>query len=316
MAKKVAPKKNPPKSTKTTKAAPPRARAAPVASAASAVPVGESGALRGELTQLANIRAVFPALSEEASNAFFAQYSPESCRKRAESTKARDVFRGAMSWARTFGENAGKPGVDARRVRWFLDCASALGAALSGQATVKNPSLEARYADVVAKTTKLLDRTKRRARQAVGSSELHLGSLREATASEGEGGHAQVFRNLAALFKTWLEKGEVNLVHNDIDETTVQKLESAAADLEAATARRPAAQQSERDSPATNELEGRLLFAMRPLWDDLAEAREDGQTALLLTVSPAILRGLGLRRKKSKAAQNEADEEDDGSADT
>ncbi|MDB4930685.1 MAG: hypothetical protein JWM10_3169 [Myxococcaceae bacterium] len=41
---------------------------------------------------------------------------------------------------------------------------------------------------------------------------------------------------------------------------------------------------------------------MRPLWDDLAEAREDGATALLLTVSPTLLRGLDIRSDRKPAA--------------
>ena len=39
---------------------------------------------------------------------------------------------------------------------------------------------------------------------------------------------------------------------------------------------------------------------MRPLWDDLAEAREDGITSLQLTVTPTILRGLDLGTRKPK----------------
>jgi hypothetical protein len=39
---------------------------------------------------------------------------------------------------------------------------------------------------------------------------------------------------------------------------------------------------------------------MRPLWDDLAEAREDGVTALQLGVTPALLRGLDLNARKAK----------------
>ena len=75
-------------------------------------------------------------------------------------------------------------------------------------------------------------------------------------------------------------------------------LTAAAKALEDAIAKRPAAGQVDRDGPAVNEAEGRLLYVMRPLWDDLAEAREDGLTSLQLTVTPSLLRGLDLRARK------------------
>ncbi|MEZ4405174.1 MAG: hypothetical protein R3A52_01605 [Polyangiales bacterium] len=38
---------------------------------------------------------------------------------------------------------------------------------------------------------------------------------------------------------------------------------------------------------------------MRPLWDDLREAREDGVSALQLSITPTLLRGLDLNRRKA-----------------
>ena len=267
--------------------------------------------LRGELSQLATLRGHFQALDEPQAAAFLGAYSEEACRKHALSTKAEDVFRSAMSWARTLAANIGTPGVNAVRVRWFFDCATALGNLLAGKATAKNPSDEASYDDVVSKNEKLFERTKRRLKNAAGSSAPHQKSLSEASLLSGQDSRAGVFRKLARLIKTWEKKGEVALAVNDVTTETAKALESAASEIEAATARRPAAQQADRDPPAVNEAEGRLLYAMRPLWSDLADAREDGLTNTLLTTSRSLLRGLGLRARKRKG-EDDAIEDDDG----
>jgi hypothetical protein len=65
--------------------------------------------------------------------------------------------------------------------------------------------------------------------------------------------------------------------------------------LDGLVAQRAAAQQIDRDSPAVNLAEGRLQFAMRPLWDNLAEGRADGVTALMLALSPTLLRALNIK---------------------
>ena len=265
---------------------------------------------RGELQQLANIRQHFAPLEAQDSSAFLNAFSPEACRKRAAATKAEDVFRSAMSWARQIGESAKEPWLSAGRARWFLDCATVLGNVLAGKSTNKNPSDEASYDDVVSQTEKLLERTKRRLGNAVGSNVAHRAALKQASVSEGQDGRAAVFRKLANLIRGWLGKKEVALSVNDLNADTVKALEAAATDLEAATARRPAAQQGDRDSPAVNEAEGRLLFAMRPLWGDVRDAREDGHTALVLTTSPAILRGLLLRKGKRKGAAEDLVDDD------
>jgi len=299
---------------KTSRKARTQTTKAPVATA-DAVEREEGINFRGELQQLANIRKAFAPLDAKDSAAFLNAYSAEACRKRAAATKAEDVFRAAMSWTRQLGENAKAPWLSAARARWFLDCATVLGNLLAGKSTNKNPSDEASYDDVVNGTEKLLERTKRRLGNAVGSNVAHRAALKQAALSEGQEGRAVQFRKLAKLIGGWLGKGEVALSVNDINADTVTALEAAAAELEAATARRPAAQQGDRDSPAVNEAEGRLLFAMRPLWNDVGDARDDGHTALVLTTSPAILRGLLLRKNKRKGGEELVDDEPDEGGD-
>ena len=68
-----------------------------------------------------------------------------------------------------------------------------------------------------------------------------------------------------------------------------------------------ARRQVDRDSPEINIAEGRLLYAMRSIWDDLAEAREAKKSALLLGVTPPLVRGLNLHRGRSHRAATPAD---------
>lgn len=292
----------------------------PAASAATTrPPVAEEAnlglGLRGELIQLAEIRGAFAPLTAAQSAAYLKAFTDDACRERAKGTKAEDVFRGAMSWARKVAEYNGKPGVNPLRTRWFLDCATSLGNILSGKFVAKNPSEEASYDDVVTKTAKLAKRTARHLRNAAGDNAPYVEAVKEATRSEGQGAHAVVFRKMAALIKSWRVKEEALLAGNDIDADTVTQLEAAAGELEAATARRPVAQQGDKDTPEVNQAEGRVLFAMRPLWNDAADAREDGKTGMVFTTSPALLRGLALRKGKRKGTGDgeEIIEDDDDS---
>lgn len=290
-------------SGKTTKGA--KASAAEELALEELVAEGEPLGYRGELTQLAQLRGSFAALAPAESSLFLAQHSAEACRKNAESTKAADIFRAAMSWSRVFGENKGSPGLHPKRVRWFLDCTTALGNALAGGTTVENPSDEATYSDVLARTNKVLARSARKLAEAAGSSQPHKNALATARALPGPDQHAVVLRQVAALADAWLKEKKLNLALNDVEPGMVKSLVEGAKALEAATASRKAARQSQHDSPAVNELEGRLLFAMRPVWNDLREAREDGETSLVPPTSPALARGIGIRRRTKKTKGEE-----------
>ena len=264
---------------------------------------------RGELAQLAEVRALYKPLSEEHAAAFLGLFSVDSCRERALATKADDVFRTAMGWVRAAKELVDKAGVNHLRIRWFLDCATALGYVLSTKHTTANPSADAAYRDVVKKTDQLYERTKRSLGFAAGDNAVQRAAVKTATASEGPDGRALVLRRMAELIKNWLPTGAVVLETQSIGTDTVAALEAAATEVEAATAKKPAAKQAGHDSPEANEAEGRLLTAMRPIWHDIAYAREDGSTRALLTVSPAILRGLSLRKGKNKDDDPEDEEE-------
>jgi len=266
---------------------------------------GEPLGYRGELTQLAQLSGHFEPLAPADSALFLSQHSAEACRELANATKAADIFRGAMSWARVFVEKKGSPGLHPRRVRWFLDCTTALGSALAGETTVANPSDEASHSEVLARATKVLARSVRRLSEAAGSSLAHKSALAAARAIPGPDQHAMALRKVAALADAWLKEKKLNLANNDIGPEMVKSLVEGAKALEANTASRKAARQAQHDSPAVNELEGRLLLAMRPVWNDLREAREDGTTSLAPPTSPSLARGLGLRRTKKNKTKAE-----------
>lgn len=273
-------------------------------SRAAATPAAEDPEhVRGELRQLAEIRSHFPQLPDALAASMLAHHDADACREKGKSTRAVDIFRGAMSWARIFGAHASDPAVSPVRVRWFLDCLTTLGSQLSGKTAAANPSDESSYDDVAQKADKLLARTKRRAKDAAGTNTAWRAALDKALEPDGvQDPRISTLRQLAKLLRAWLTaSASPPLAAYDLDEGTATSLEATAKALDAATARRPAPQQVHRDSPAINESEGRLLYVMRPLWDDLAEAREDGRSSLQLTVSPALLRGLDVNSRKPKA---------------
>ncbi len=278
--------------------------------AATPSPDATADDLPGELQQLARLRAQFPALPAEIAASLLAHHDDASCRERGTATRAHETFRGAMRWARTYGAHASDPAVSALRVRWFLDCLTALGGLLSGRAVNANPADASALDDAQREADRALQRVERRARDAVGTSKRWRDAL-DGALSPHEAIDARVarLRGLAELLDQWIAApaDAPPLVAYDLGTETVKSLRDAARKLEDATARISAPRQFDRDTPAINEAEGRLYLIMRPLWDDLREAREDGVSALQLAVTPTLMRGMDLRlRKKVKAAPAKA----------
>lgn len=262
----------------------------------------EEGDVPAELRQLAEIRRGLAALTPALAAKLLAQHSDDDCKEKGSSTKATDVFRAGMSWARTIGEQLGKPGFPPHLCRWFLDCLTVLGQHVMGAATTKNPSDEASYLDVTSKVDKLLVRSRSLLKSAAGNNETHKTELAKAFDNKDAlDPRVANTKGAIGLVKHWLgAKNGPPLEAYEITEDTLKELQAAAKELDAAIARKPAAQQSNRDTPEVNISEGRVLFAMRAVWDRLAEAREDNKTNVTLTVNPAILRGLDLVKRKKK----------------
>lgn len=265
-------------------------------------------ALRAELAQLDEIREKFTALPRASSAAFYALYTDEQCRDHGENTKAGDTFRGAMSWARTLGERPSDAAIAPARARWFLDCLTGLGHSLSGKTSGGNPSHAAELSDAEKRAKKLTQRTLRRVRHAIGANAGQLAALEAALAHNGVGSkESSQCRKLAGLCKDWLAatEGAPPVALFGVTDATVTALEAASAAVDSLIATTPAARAVDRDSPETNAAEGRLFYAMRTLWDDAAEAREDGTSTLVFTVNPAILRGLNLASRNRRAPEPE-----------
>lgn len=301
------------KKTATTKATSAGKAASSKKSAPSAAahPLNEGG-LRGEREQLAALRDAFPPLTLEESDAFLATSSPETCRAKGTGTKARDVVRMAVAWARTLGENPADAAVNPKRARWFLDCTSALAELVAGNTILRNPSVTTVDTEAYRNAVDLTVDVRRAAKRALGDDGPRLDALMQALKPEARDAKAEALRATKGLLEGWLrEKGlGLRLRLQDITPETTNALEAAAKALDDAAATKRAATQIDRDSPAENEAEGRLLFAMKWLWDDFKAARRKGKSALTLQVSPAILRGLGIGRS------GEADDADDEAAPT
>lgn len=293
------------KASEKTKVEPSKAgnkASAPIEEDAAPDGAAKAGDVPAELRQLGEIRRGLAALTPALAAKLLAQHSDDDCKEKGSSTKATDVFRAGMSWARTIGEQIGKPGFPTHLCRWFLDCLTVLGQHVMGAPTTKNPSDEASYLDVTSKADKLLVRTRSLLKSAAGNNETHKAEL--AKAFDNKDALDERVANLKGaigLVKYWLgAKGGPPLEAYEITEDTLKELQAAAKELDGAIARKPAAQQSNRDTPGVNISEGRVLFVMRTLWDRLAEAREDNKTNVTLTVNPAILRGLDLVKRKKK----------------
>jgi hypothetical protein len=258
------------------------------------------------LVQLAEIRQKFPVLSPVLAGAFFSQHGDDDCRARGAGTRAKEIFAGGLRWARTIGENPGDPALSPRRVRWFLDCLTALGDVLAGIPVVANPSSQGAWDDAKHQAETRFDRAFERVRRAAGSRSAWITTLDAVRATEGAG--ESVLARIEALAKAiegWNTPADLAILDAfDVSAQTVTELRAAAATLDARTRERGAPGQlsAGRDTPAANTAEGRVLFAMKVLWDDAAAARAAGTSTLQYAVTGTLLRGLGVRRSKSPNA--------------
>ena len=268
----------------------------------------------GTLTQLATIRGQFEELSPAVTAEFMSQHDAEACRKRGGETKAADIFRIGRNWALTMGAHPNDPGLEPVAVRWFLDCLTLLGVQLEGRASSNVPSEVSNYDDVQRKATAAVVDTRRRLTAAAGSNEgfkeALAASLKTENALEPRIGQLE---GLAGLIERW-QKAEVRppLAGNRIKPETAKELRALVARLHEANANKKAPQQmTNRDTPAINEIEGRTLFIMRSIWDELSASRKSGATGLQLHVTRGLLRGMDLRVKAKGGADDENTIEED-----
>lgn len=254
------------------------------------------------MRQLAVIREGYPALSEAVAAVFLAAWSEDSCRAHGAQTRGVDVFRAAMNWARTLESKRGDAAIDPVHARWFLDCATLLGRTLSGDAPSRDPRWVSSMDDAQKSAATRVARVSRRLGELAGDDAARRASLDHALAPvDGKDLAVSRLEGLASLCEAWRGELGAALDAKGLGADACADLRARAKAITDLAAKRPAPTQLQaaRDTPATNAAEGRLLRAMRPLWDDFAEAREDGRSALLLTVTPALLRGMGLNPRRS-----------------
>jgi hypothetical protein len=256
--------------------------------------------LHAELDQLAVIRAKFPALADAHALGMLARHSDEACRARGGSTRASATFRGGMNWARTIGARATDAAFSLRRTRWFLDCLTALGSELAGTPVVVTPSALSSYDDARSAAERKVRQVLRDLRRAAG---LRADWIQQIDAAQGAVGAGEPVLAVIEALATFIEQRTSDtdravLEVFDLDATTVTSLRATADTLRDQLRARgePGQLLATFDAPGVNVAEGRLFFAMRDLWDDVAAARTAGTSSLTLTVSPTLLRGLGLRR--------------------
>lgn len=183
---------------------------------------------------------------------------------------------------------------------------TALGDELAGVPVVANPSTQGSWDDAKHQAETRFARACDNVRRAAGSRAAWLATLDAVRATEGAG--ETVLARIEALAKAiagWNTPADIAILDAfDVSAQTVTELRDAAATLDARTRERGAPGQlsAGRDTPAANTAEGRLLFAMKVLWDDAATARAAGTSTLQYPVTDALIRGLGLRRNKSPSA--------------
>ena len=266
----------------------------------------------GTLGRLAIIRGQFAPLTAQESAEFMSQHDQAACLKRGKLTKANDIFRIGTNWALTMGAHPNDPGLSALAARWFLDCLTSLGHQLDGRASSSVPSQVTALDDVERKADTLLASTKRRLQSASGTNPAYRAMLTDHMKVEGAlDTRIALLESLAKLVDTWLKAEQrPPLAANRITADTAQQLRASAVALHHANANRKAPEQIKRDTAAINEMEGRTLYAMRSIWDELATCRRGAKSDLQLHVSPSLLRGMEVKVKSKAGDGDEAEDED------
>jgi cell pole-organizing protein PopZ len=263
-----------------------------------------TGEIPASMRQLARILARFDPLEPREVDTLVAAYSEEDCLERGRSTRSERTFEDAMRWARLVDEHRDDPAVSPKHARWMLDCLASLGRLRLGERSARSPAIDGAITEHATRNDELFEDLLERVRDTIGRNPSWNQALSAALDAPSPF-DARVARSkaLASLLAQWLDNpsSAPALSVAGIDRDTVRSLETAAAALDTALTHKPAAKPTPFDSPAINIAEGRLFFAMRPIWNDFARARRHARSKLVLPVTPTLLRGLGINtRKKSK----------------
>ena len=280
----------------------------------------EAAAMRAttlaNLAELARMAALYPALTPLDHETLVARFDDAYCEALGTTTKARGTLKDALAWlrmlhppagARSLGDTGVSATVKALFIEWTRrlqveveSIAEGLPAGLAEEASMREAA-KARY------------RTVRDAvDEALGHNAKWITVLRSHLDSEKHGeldvDVARLMR-LASGVKALLAHHATTkhaLANEGVTDATVQVCNDDALALEKAAKARPRGGAVDRDTPATNLVEGRVLVLMTQVFRAVNKARAAKRTTLVLRPGAATKRVIQPRgpRKSAEAEDN------------
>jgi hypothetical protein len=258
--------------------------------------------------------AALPPLTNIQRHAFRDQFSLLQCDEAGELTKSTDVYREALAWAPIVDRTLTRAPHAIRRYSrarfaWFLECLRDLAEAIEAQRSGNASPDVARLRAARAQTTALAMREELiEALSVLAGGDVLQRRLLEAAsgATDTPEALASSLRALCRLAEGWLEHespgaralvASVDLTAADIDAARAATHALAFATYEAAHGVR-----SERDAPAVNRIEGRVLLEMRLVLRIFERAHPHNHLVPKLTPSPALRDALTATAALSAAA--------------
>ncbi len=273
------------------------------------------------LAELAHMAALYPALTPLDHDTFDARYDDAYCEALGTTTKARGTLKDALAWLRMMHPSAGgraraETGVSATLKALFIEwtrrlqvevesIAEGLPAGLAEEAS-KREAAKARHRSV----RDAVD-------EALGHNANWITVLRSHLDSDKHGeldvDVARLLR-LASGVKALLALHATTrhaLANEGVTDATVQACNDDALALEAAIKARPRGGGADRDTPAMNLVEGRVLVLMTQVFRAVNKARAAKRTTLVLRPGAATRRVIQPRGPRKSA---EAEDNTDGAA--
>jgi hypothetical protein len=218
--------------------------------------------------------ASLPPLTNVQRQAFRDQWSPLLCDEAGELTESADVYQEASGWAPIIDRTLNKVPQAVRRYSkarfaWYLECLHDLGQVMDAQLSGQRSPNAARHRVEGARKTALTIHAELIEALTVlaGGDILERRALAAATgATDTPDALASSLRALSRLAEGWLERespsaralvSSIDLTTADLDAARAATHALAFASYEAAHGTR-----SDRDAPAVNRAEGRVLFEM------------------------------------------------------
>jgi hypothetical protein len=249
---------------------------------------------------LESLLAALPPLTNVQRHAFRDQWSLQQCDDAGELSKAADVYREALAWAPIIDRALSRAPHAIRRYSkarftWFLECVRDLGDAIEAQRSGNASPDVAKERAARARSTALAMREELiEALSVLAGGDILQRRVLEAASGTTDTPEALAssLRALCRLAEGWLEQespgaralvASVDLTPADVDAARAATHALAFVAHEAAHGVR-----SDRDGPAVNRVEGRVVLEMRLLLRVFERARPHNRLVPKLTPSPAL----------------------------